>query len=106
MIFIRLNLKGEQLTPEDKIKLGEYINSLISPSNIEYICLMLYSLNSIIHAYLEKRINRVKIKSEYKNSKIISQFKTDKEKYDNIKEDLSNINNKTTTSGRQYLHIK
>jgi hypothetical protein len=74
--------------------LNEYINK-ITPSNIE-VNKNAFGLNGIIKGYLERKSSELRTK-EYRNSKFLSQFKTDKKKYDNSKEKLTNINNKTTT---------
>jgi len=91
---ILTTLEPNQLTPGHISKLNEYINTITS-SNIE-VNKDVFGLNDIIKGYLERKSSELRTK-EYRNSKFLSQFKTDKEKYDNSKEQLTNINNKTTT---------
>ena len=73
--------------------LNEEINGL-TLNNINNMS-QLYGLNNVIKAYLEKRTSELRT-NQFKNARFLGQFKKDKEGYDKIKEDLSNINNNTT----------
>lgn len=48
-----------------------------------------------IETYLEEKSSELKTKN-FKNARFLHQFKKDKDKYDNIKENLSDINKRTT----------
>tara|TARA_B110001469_G_C9628741_1_gene314191 strand:- start:155 stop:1324 length:1170 start_codon:yes stop_codon:yes gene_type:complete len=66
----------------------------ISSTNIE-IMVNLYGLHNIISYYLEKQSLKLRT-NNFKNARFLGEFKKDKENYTKIKEDLSNINNKST----------
>ena len=84
---------NNKLKPNEQKKLNTSINNLTT-NDIEKLK-NLYGLINVIKTYLEEKSSELKTKN-FKNARFLHQFKKDKDKYDNIKENLSDINKRTT----------